>query len=243
MGRRSSRRGHTPSRSTTGPTRATSTGSSGPFRGQQPSSGCSTARTGRHYRRSNPAVRVSERNYAGHSISIWRFPGNDGQLEGHDARFAIRHGISYFVSIHGHTHDDGDVAMLLAVLARPIDHSGCRRARPALRTRRAPQAYTAGPALRGSRVRDGSGPGRRVGAGPLRPPCRATQVHASQGRDYRRRTKLEVFCVSRFRILPSCRSLPSGVFSRLVLNAMGPLLAIGPRQQDAAVGRVGNAGV
>ena len=150
MGRRSSRRGHTPSRSTTGPTRATSTGSSGPFRGQQPSSGCSTARTGRHYRRSNPAVRVSERNYAGHSISIWRFPGNDGQLEGHDATFAIRHGISYFVSIHGHTHDDGDVAMLLAILARPIDHSGCRRARPALRTRRAPQAHTAGPALRGT---------------------------------------------------------------------------------------------
>lgn len=64
-----------------------------------------------------PAVRVSERDYAGHLISIWRFPDNDGQLEGHDAAFATEHGISYFVSIHGHTHDDGDIAMLLAVLA------------------------------------------------------------------------------------------------------------------------------
>lgn len=64
-----------------------------------------------------PAVRVSERDYAGHVISIWRFPDNDGQLEGHDAAFATEHGISYFVSIHGHTHDDGDVAMLLAILA------------------------------------------------------------------------------------------------------------------------------
>ena len=66
----------------------------------------------------HPAVRVSEREYAGHSITIWRFPDNDGQLEGHDAAFATEHGISYFVSIHGHTHDDGDIAMLLAVLAQ-----------------------------------------------------------------------------------------------------------------------------
>ena len=66
----------------------------------------------------DPAVRVSERNYAGHSTNIWRFPENDGQLEGHDAAFATEHGISYFVSIHGHTHDDPDVAMLLAILAR-----------------------------------------------------------------------------------------------------------------------------
>ena len=65
----------------------------------------------------HPAIRVSERDYAGHSISIWRFPENDGQLEGHDAAFATEHGISSFVSIHGHTHDDGDIAMLLAVLA------------------------------------------------------------------------------------------------------------------------------
>jgi hypothetical protein len=64
------------------------------------------------------ALRVSEREFAAHSISIWRFPDSDGQLEGHDAAFATKHGISYFVSIHGHTHDDGDFAMLLAVLAR-----------------------------------------------------------------------------------------------------------------------------
>ena len=66
----------------------------------------------------HPAVRVSERDYGGHLISIWRFPDNDGQLEGHDAAFATLHGISYFVSIHGHTHDDADIAMLLAVLAQ-----------------------------------------------------------------------------------------------------------------------------
>lgn len=65
----------------------------------------------------HPAVRVSERDYAGHPISIWRFPENDGQLEGHDAAFATEHGISYFVSIHGYTHDEGNIAMLLAILA------------------------------------------------------------------------------------------------------------------------------
>ena len=65
----------------------------------------------------HPAIRVSERDSAGHSISIWRFPENDGQLEGHDAAFATEHGISSFVSIHGQTHDDGDIAMLLALLA------------------------------------------------------------------------------------------------------------------------------
>lgn len=66
----------------------------------------------------HPAVRVNERDYAGHRITIWRFPNSDGQLEGHDAAFATEHGITYFVSIHGHTHDDGDIAMLLAVLAK-----------------------------------------------------------------------------------------------------------------------------
>ncbi len=66
----------------------------------------------------HPAVQVSERDYGRYRISIWRFPENDGQLAGHDAVFATEHGISYFVSIHGHTHDDGDIAMLLAVLAQ-----------------------------------------------------------------------------------------------------------------------------
>jgi hypothetical protein len=64
----------------------------------------------------HPAVRISERDFAGHLITIWRFPDNDGQLEGHDAAFATEHGISYFVSIHGHSHDDADIAMLLGVL-------------------------------------------------------------------------------------------------------------------------------
>jgi hypothetical protein len=61
---------------------------------------------------------IGKLNYLGHLITIYRFPDNDGQLEGHDAAFATEHGVSYFVSIHGHTHDDGDIAMLLAILAR-----------------------------------------------------------------------------------------------------------------------------
>jgi hypothetical protein len=64
------------------------------------------------------AVLVSERDYSGYLISIWRFPNDDGQLEGHDAAFATERGISYFVSIHGHAHDDADIAMLVAVLER-----------------------------------------------------------------------------------------------------------------------------
>jgi len=66
----------------------------------------------------SPARLVRTAEYFGHRIRVYRFPDNDGQLEGHDAAFATEDGVSYFVSIHGHTHDDGDIAMLLAILAR-----------------------------------------------------------------------------------------------------------------------------
>ncbi len=65
-----------------------------------------------------PARLLGKRDCLGHVISLYRFPDNDGKLKGHDAAFATEDGVSYFVSIHGHTHDDGDIAMLLAILAR-----------------------------------------------------------------------------------------------------------------------------
>ena len=65
-----------------------------------------------------PARLIGTRRYLRQMVTLYRFPDSDGQLEGHDAAFATKHGISYFVSIHGHTHDDGDIAMLLAILAR-----------------------------------------------------------------------------------------------------------------------------
>lgn len=63
-----------------------------------------------------PARRIDERRYLGHLITIYRFPENGGQLGGHDAAFATEAGISYFVSIHGHTDNNTDIAMLLAIL-------------------------------------------------------------------------------------------------------------------------------
>jgi hypothetical protein len=66
----------------------------------------------------HPARLLAKVRYFRHVITLYRFPDNDGQLEGHDAAFATKDGVSYFVSIHGHTHDDGDLAMLLAILAR-----------------------------------------------------------------------------------------------------------------------------
>ena len=68
--------------------------------------------------RTPPARLIGKLDYLGHVITLYRFPDNDGQLEGHDAAFATEDGVSYFVSIHGHNHDDGDIAMLLAILAR-----------------------------------------------------------------------------------------------------------------------------
>ena len=56
-----------------------------------------------------PPVRLtSDRRDLGQVITLYRFQDSDGQLEGHDAALATKHGITYFVSIHGHTHDDGD---------------------------------------------------------------------------------------------------------------------------------------
>src|SRR5579875_3758447 len=66
-----------------------------------------------------PARLIRRIRHLGRVITLYRFPDNDGQLEGHDAAFATQDGISYFVSIHGHTHDHADIAMLLAIL----DHS------------------------------------------------------------------------------------------------------------------------
>jgi hypothetical protein len=66
----------------------------------------------------HPARLIATRRYLGHLILIYRFPDNDGQLQGHDAAFAADHGISYFVSVHGHNTADADIAMLLAILAR-----------------------------------------------------------------------------------------------------------------------------
>jgi hypothetical protein len=51
-----------------------------------------------------PARLIGNRRYLGQVVTLYRFPNSDGQLEGHDAAFATKHGISYFVSIHGHTH-------------------------------------------------------------------------------------------------------------------------------------------
>lgn len=66
----------------------------------------------------HPARVIGHPRYMGYRITLYRFPDNDGQLEGHDAAFATHHGISYFVSIHGHRDDDADIAMLLAILLR-----------------------------------------------------------------------------------------------------------------------------
>lgn len=63
-----------------------------------------------------PPRRISTRRHAGYVIKIYRFPDSDGQLEGHDVALATEHGITYFASIHGHNHDDADIAMLLAIL-------------------------------------------------------------------------------------------------------------------------------
>jgi hypothetical protein len=52
----------------------------------------------------------------GYVIAIYRFPENDGQLEGHDVALATVAGVTYFASVHGYGHDAADVAMLAAIL-------------------------------------------------------------------------------------------------------------------------------
>jgi hypothetical protein len=63
-----------------------------------------------------PTVLIGGDRCGPYLIRIYRFPDNDGQLEGHDVALAIVGGITYFASIHGYNHDDADVAMLLAIL-------------------------------------------------------------------------------------------------------------------------------
>jgi hypothetical protein len=61
----------------------------------------------------------------GELITIYRFPLDDGQLEGHDVALATLDGVTYFASIHGYAHDDADVAMLRAILESVrVDHVG-----------------------------------------------------------------------------------------------------------------------
>jgi hypothetical protein len=64
-------------------------------------------------------------------IAIYRFPENDGQLEGHDVALASAAGITYFASVHGYGQDDADVAMLVAIL-RSARGDHVARVRPAL---------------------------------------------------------------------------------------------------------------
>jgi hypothetical protein len=63
-----------------------------------------------------PAFLIGGERCAGYLIAIYRFPLYDGQLEGHDVALASTGGVTYFASVHGYTHDDADVAMLLAIL-------------------------------------------------------------------------------------------------------------------------------
>lgn len=57
------------------------------------------------------------------------FRGNDGQLEGHDAAFDTKHGVTYFVSSHRRTHDD----LTSRCCSRSPAEPNNRTARPALR--------------------------------------------------------------------------------------------------------------
>ncbi len=66
----------------------------------------------------HPARTLWVRRIGGHVITMYRFPDNDGQLEGHDAALATLGRVTYMVSIHGHDHDPADVAMLVAILRR-----------------------------------------------------------------------------------------------------------------------------
>jgi hypothetical protein len=70
-----------------------------------------------------PVVLIGAERCVGYLIAIYRFPLNDGQLEGHDVALATAGRVTYFASVHGYGHDDVDVAMLLAILlSAPGDH-------------------------------------------------------------------------------------------------------------------------
>ena len=80
-----------------------------------------------------PPVLIGGERCGRRLIRIYRFPENDGQLEGHDVALAIAGGITYFASIHGYNHDAADVAMLRAILrsAGAITWPGSGRRSPA----------------------------------------------------------------------------------------------------------------
>jgi hypothetical protein len=64
-----------------------------------------------------PARLIGARRCSGGvPVMVYRFPQSDGQLEGHDVALATVGRLTYFASIHGYTHDDADVTMLLAIL-------------------------------------------------------------------------------------------------------------------------------
>jgi hypothetical protein len=78
-----------------------------------------------------PPVLIGGERCGPRLIRIYRFPENDGQLEGHDVALAIAGGITYFASIHGYNHDAADVAMLRAIL-RSAGEDHVARVRAAL---------------------------------------------------------------------------------------------------------------
>ncbi|HEX3804194.1 MAG TPA: hypothetical protein VHV75_15270 [Solirubrobacteraceae bacterium] len=63
-----------------------------------------------------PVRKLGTTDIAGYRITSFAFPENDGQLAGHDLATASQNGISYFVSLHYHTHNDANIAILLSIL-------------------------------------------------------------------------------------------------------------------------------
>jgi hypothetical protein len=62
--------------------------------------------------------RLGTRHYGPWKITFYRFPPHPsgGELGGHDLALAKMHGVTYFATVHGHTHRDADAAMLVAIL-------------------------------------------------------------------------------------------------------------------------------
>jgi hypothetical protein len=62
--------------------------------------------------------RLSEHRYGPWTITFYRFPPHPsgGELGGHDLALVRLDRTTYFASIHGRTHHDADVAMLIAIL-------------------------------------------------------------------------------------------------------------------------------
>jgi hypothetical protein len=62
--------------------------------------------------------RLGERRYGPWTITFFRFPPHPsgGALGGHDFALAKVGRTTYFATVHGHTHQDADAAMLIAML-------------------------------------------------------------------------------------------------------------------------------